>query len=239
MPLSGFFVSPVQNFNKVIDQFSRKHQVRSIFDDFLLMSVAAFTRGQMEKEYLECASRYDKNELALFGQMLGALVMDYDNATRDNGEWDDILGDWFMQHNSEASRMGQFFTPVSLCNLMARMSSDKIVNGIVNDCSAGSSRNLIAHARLNPQNRFNYTYVAQDLDRRCILMSVINYIMFGMKGVVIYMNTLSMQVYFGFRIYLPETGLGVLKLSEQECLNYITTKSDEPKQQTKGQQSLF
>jgi hypothetical protein len=63
--------------------------------------------------------------------------------------------------------------------------------------------------------------------------------MFGMKGVVIYMNTLSMQVYFGFRIYLPETGLGVLKLSEQERLSYITTKSDEEQKQATGQQSLF
>lgn len=229
----------MENFKKVIQQFSGKHQVRSIFDDFLLMSVAAFTRGQMEEEYLECAARYDKKELPLFGQMLGALIMDYDNATHDNGEWDDILGDWFMEYNSEASRMGQFFTPVSLCNLMAQMTADDKPGSIVNDCSAGSSRNLIAHARLHPQNRFNYTYVAQDLDRRCILMSVLNFVMFGMKGVVIYMNTLSMQVYFGFRIYLPETGLGVLKLSEQECLSYITTKSDEEPKQATGQQSLF
>jgi hypothetical protein len=107
---------------------------------------------------------------------------------------------------------------------------------IVNDCSSGSSRNLIAHTRLNPKNRINAFYVAQDLDERCVNMSVLNFIMFGMKGIVIHMNTLTMEVFKGYRIWLPETMMGITPLSKHECLNYLI---DTNKIEVGKQKSLF
>lgn len=223
----------MQRFKSILDSFPSKYRISNIFDDFLLMSVAAFTKGQMEEQYLEAIARYDKNAQHKFGELLGALILDYDD-TADNYDWQDHLGEWFMQYNPEASRMGQFFTPVSLCQMMAQMVQDEREEGLVNDCSAGSSRNLIAHCRLLPSNRFNFFYVAQDLDRRCVLMSVLNYIMFGMKGVVIHMNTLSMDVYGGYRIYMPETGLPVQPLTKEQCLGYITQKTQQNETDTQN-----
>lgn len=97
----------------------------------------------------------------------------------------------------------------------------------VNDPSCGSSRNLIAHAMKNPLNRFNFFYIGQDLDKRCCLMSVLNFVMFGMSGVVIYMNCLSLEIYGGWRIWMPETLLGVQPLSVDECRQFLHVKEDQ------------
>jgi len=125
-----------------------------------------------------------------------------------------------------SAKFGQFFTPVSLCNLMAMFTNDDREGErmSVNDPSCGSARNLIAHAMKSPNNRFKFTYVAQDLDKRCCLMSVLNYVMFGMSGVVIHMNCLSLEIYGGWRIWMPKTLLGVHPMSIEECKRYIFTE---------------
>lgn len=51
--------------------------------------------------------------------------------------------------------------------------------------------------------------------------------MFGMKGVVIHMNSLSLDIYGGYRVYLPETGLGIKPLSMAQCHQYVFGTSTE------------
>jgi len=50
--------------------------------------------------------------------------------------------------------------------------------------------------------------------------------MFGMKGVIIHMDALRMEIFKGYRIYLPETGLGVIQLTKQECHKYLFAESE-------------
>jgi type I restriction enzyme M protein len=210
-------------FSKILDKISNRHDSTTVFDDFIYMCVCAFAYGQMEEQYMSTVKRYNDEEAKLFGQAMGALLIDYENVVTKEGAWNDLLGEYFMEisSRSSASRSGQFFTPVSLCNMIAQMTQEGEPGETINDPSCGSSRCLVAHARLHPDNRLKCFYHGYDLDRRCVNMSVINYIMHGMKGVVIHMNTLSMEVYGGYRIYLPEMGGLVKPLSVSECWQYI------------------
>ena len=99
------------------------------------------------------------------------------------------------------------------------------------DPACGSSRCLIAHSRVNPNNRLRSFYVGKDLDYTCVMMSVLNYFVHGMKGVVIHMNTLLMEIYRGYRIFLADTGMGIRPMSKHECIHFLTKQQIESDQE--------
>lgn len=216
---------------KVLDKISGKYSTQNVFDDFLQMAICAFSNQRMEEEYLQIAKRYDSNELKVFGEALGAMLADYESASDSSGSWDDILGKYFEETNSasQASRSGQFFTPPHICDLMSQIIGVEKVEGkeiTVNDPTCGSGRNLISHSRLNANNRFNTFYVGQDLDYRCVKMCALNFLMFGMKGIVIHMNALSLEIYRGYRVWMPETMMMITPLSKSECEQYVFVKNE-------------
>ena len=217
------------SFAKTLNAISNRHHTSKVFDDFLQMAVCAYSLGRSEDLYLERAKHYNAEELKGFGDALGALVLEHEK-TNGNG-WKDHLGNYFELFGQFNAKMGQFFTPVTLCNLMSHIvePAQGEDRKTVNDPSCGSSRNLIAHAMMKPQNRLNFFYIGQDLDKRCCLMSVLNFVMFGMSGVIIHMDCLTLEIYGGWRIYLPETMLGVVPLSVDECKSFLfTEKETEP-----------
>jgi len=229
-------------FSKELEKIAYRHQLVRVFDDFMQMAICAFSYGKMEDRYAELCKGYNAEEIKLFGNTLGAMVMDYEKASDTTGIWGDILGRFFEETNSsrQASAMGQFFTPESVCDMMARVTASHDVAGqsfTVNDPSCGSGRNLIAHSRLDPENRTRCFYTACDLDSRCVNMTTLNFVMYGMRGVVIHMNTLSLEIYSGYRVYLPETGLGIQPLNADECRRFVFGHKDtEPQIQPEVQE---
>ncbi len=223
---------PKRAFIKTLEQIAHRHHITQVFDDFMEIAICALSLGRMEERYFELIKRYSRDELTKFQECFAHMFSEYDRAAQDGG-WDDMLGIYFEEIGSLSGKqaMGQFFTPKCICDLMAQLNHDPkspVPNGTtVADHAAGSSRNLIAHARLHPQNRWNSFYHAYDLDRRCVNMSVLNMVMYGMKGVAIHMNTLSLEVYSGYRVYLPETGLGITRLTEQQCWAYMTERREQ------------
>lgn len=218
------------SFAKTLNNVSNRHHTSQLFDDFLQMAVCAFSLGRSEEIYLDIAKKYNEEEIKGFGDTLGALILEHEIQNKIG--WKDFLGNYFEQFGQYNSKMGQFFTPESICNLMSNFTNENNTDlrQTVNDPTCGSSRNLIAHAMKNPQNRFNYFYIGQDLDRRCCLMSVLNFVMFGMSGVVIYMDALSNKIYGGWRIWMPETSLGVQPLTVQECSKFLFDEKKEAEQ---------
>lgn len=216
---------------KILEKIAYSVHIHKVFDDFLNMTVAAFSMQRDEKRYLERAKKYKPEDIKLFGDALGALLLDYQDKAVKDGSWDDVIGLIFEEMELSNAKTGQFFTPKSVCDLMAQITKDGATEGTVNDPSSGSGRNLIAHSRLSQKNRFSFTYIAQDLDERCCLMSVINMIMYGMKGYVIHCNTITMEIFGGWRIYLPETGLGVYPMTKEQCYSLLfETKKQEIEQ---------
>ncbi len=210
---------------KKLLEISYRHQITRVFDDFMQMSICCYAMQTMEEEYLSIAKQYNKEELNTFSHALAEMINEYERAMDDCGSWEDILGNVFEEINSssQASHSGQFFTPKCICDLMAKMVTDN-PGETVADPTCGSGRNLIAHCRLDANNRFNTFYYGFDLDNRCVNMTVLNMIMFGMKGVVIHMNTLSMEVYKGYRIWMPEMGSRVQLLTVEQCKQYLLTE---------------
>jgi type I restriction enzyme M protein len=215
-------------FEKALQKIAYKHTISNVFDDFLQMTVCAFSIGCMEDEYKKIASRYDKDELQLFSEALAEMTNEYHKGVVCNG-WCDVLGTTFENVNSskQASNSGQFFTPETVCNLMSKLThDDTFIPENVADCACGSGRNLLAHRALRDEHRTQTFYHAYDLDKRCVLMSVINYVMHGMHGVVIHMDALTLEVYGGYRIYLPETGLFVKPMTINQCKHYLYQKKE-------------
>ncbi len=223
-------------FNKLFEALLYRHDVPTVFDDFLTLTLSALAIGRAESVYEETIKRYRPEDQSMFGRMFAELFLAYDERSSPDGGWADILGHFFEEHNGKFGRdaRGQFFTPETVCNFMAQITAaDAVADGdepiTVNDCAVGSGRNLIAHSRLHPSNRTRCFYVGQDIDHRCVKMTAINMAMYGMRGVSIHMDTLRMEVWGGYRVWLPETGMGVQPLSKAQCISFLMgPKESEP-----------
>jgi len=233
---------------KALQKIAGRHQFSNVFDDFMQMAICAFSMGRMEDVYLKIAEKYSPEEMKIFGEALAEMINEYQNGMDTEGSWVDILGNVFEETNSSfsASGSGQFFTPDTVCNLMAQLTCGPEAcepeacepeacepEITINDCACGSGRNLIAHSRLHPKNRFNAFYVGQDLDRRCVNMSVLNLFMYGMRGIIIHMDTLAMKIFGGYRVYLADTLMGIAPISVNECFSYLTTAKEDVKEPAK------
>ncbi len=211
-----------REFNKLFEQFTYRHDLSRVFDDLLTCTLCAFALGRQEELYLETIRGYSKEEVTWIAQLFGLMVQAYDERSQSGG-WCDILGDYFMEHNGKFGRdaKGQFFSPEHICDMMARVIGNESPTGNINDPACGSGRMLIAYDRLDPNHRLKNFYVGQDQDHRCVKMAAINMKLYGMKGVVIHMNTLSMEIYSGYRVMLPEVGGMVHFLTADECKQYV------------------
>ena len=128
----------------------------------------------------------------------------------------DVLGHVFEASNGKFDRswFGQFFTPLSVCRMMSKMTiQDTYVPKpkgrvyTVSDPACGSGRTLIdAHMQLlecHPDEDDAHTrffYSAVDKDHMCSKMCLINFMLHGMSGEVLCMDTLSMQYRFGWHV---------------------------------------
>lgn len=214
----------MKEFNKIFESLAYRHGYMKVFDDFLMASICALSIGRMEDQYKETMKGYNPDEVKQFGYLFAALLIQYEDAISQDGSWTDMLGQIFEEHNGKFGRdaSGQFFTPPHLCDLMAQLSgAETTEENKINDPACGSGRCLISIDRLNPTNRFHNFYLGMDVDSRCVKMCTLNFFMFGMKGVVIHMNTLSLEVWSGYRVYLPDSCLGIKPLSKAQCMEYL------------------
>src|SRR5574344_790968 len=102
------------------------------------------------------------------------------------GVYDSIGGIYesLFQTKGKASGLGQFFTPISVCTLMAKLTGKNDERIIVSDSACGSGRTLLAKWNLLDKTKFHY-FVAEDIDTVSCKMCAINMMIHGMIGVVI------------------------------------------------------
>ena len=124
----------------------------------------------------------------------------------DKGRFFDLFGQLYEQMfllKSKASANGQFFTPDSLCRLMADITDadveEKECNGgmvIVNDPACGSARTLLAHfmdkTREDHALAGMYYYEASDIDLPTCKMAACNMMIHGLQGKVVCQDQLSL-----------------------------------------------
>ena len=167
---------------------------------------ATYFKEEREKEYLRIINKYSKEEQQLFPQILTALVNEYTKST----EPIDILGDIYENLNLIKKDSSQFFTPLEICDLIARVTTtkDDTENTIkekgyivISDSTCGSWRILYAaYNELLDKKVPNNKILLQgdDLDLTCCCMTYIQLSLMGANAVIHHQNTLTMDRYDTF-----------------------------------------
>lgn len=182
------------------DKHSRPQEMAlSDFCDYLIefFSIDVFKAGTAE--YSQHVLSYTKKNPYFAG--LAFQWLDDVATAMERGEWLDVFGLLYEEmylSRGKASKTGQFFTPQSVSDLMARISTlGAGDHGKVNDCAAGSGRLLLAHymekSKLDHSAGRRFKYVAQDSDPIACKMCALNLMVHGMNGRVECRNTLSMD----------------------------------------------
>lgn len=159
-----------------------------------------------EEEYLRIINKYSKEEQNLFPQILTALVNEYEKAE----EPIDVLGDIYEDLELIKKGTAQFFTPIEVCKVMAKVTIDKNQSeksikdkGYINvsDPACGSGRNLYAaYSELldNGVDSNKILLVGDDIDLTCCCMTYIQLSLMGTNAIVNHQNTLTMEKYDTF-----------------------------------------
>lgn len=176
-----------------------------VWSDFITLSALSIanacdqqgeTHDARESEYLRIIGQYTKPEQQTIPELFARLVM----ALEEDPE-QDFLGEMFMALELGSHWKGQFFTPYSICQLMAAMTIQDREPEIqergwsaVNDpcCGAGAlliaARNDMVKRGLGPRQ---VLYVAQDIDRTAALMCYLQLSLLGCAGYVVVGDTLT------------------------------------------------
>lgn len=184
-----------QKFNKLfLNKFdSYGYDFAQCFDDFLTITICCFARGTEEPLYLETIKKYKKSDLSDFAEMLGRMWVEY-LLNIENKTWSDPLGELYEEITSKhkSQRLGQFFTPIDICNLMARITMNKDEFGeFINDPCSGSGRMLLASESVS---KGNYC-IGADIDPICAKMSALNLALHGIKGEIWHGDSLANKYY--------------------------------------------
>lgn len=152
------------------------------------------------------AEKTKENEL--FFQMMMQWLIDNTKA-QEKGE----LLDWFgtqyeeqIKSKAKADALGQFYTPMSLCLMLAKIDADGIEHPeevTANDCACGSGRLLIAMEQ-ELRNKYGYSnkryYTASDIDHMSVKMCALNLMIAGVCGQVLCRDALKMETWYGYEI---------------------------------------
>lgn len=170
MPKECFLYPETKPVFDHIEETSQRSGVSrgQAFEDFLHMSLAALSGGQMEDQYMATVKKHTEGRQGKRGcdSIAHAFAM-LVNAMEETRK--DILGDMF-QGGITYGEAGQFLTPEPVCQMMARLTlegADDEEGGerrTVGDCCCGSGRMLLAAADIRP----HWEFVGQDVDLRSV-----------------------------------------------------------------------
>lgn len=209
---------------KSIEQLGYKYGYDTVFNDLLTASINYFLIPDTPCLDLNVFDSYDKSDRLTISSMIIQLINTYheDLTTK---SWTDPLGEIYEEISSKAKNqmLGQFFTPPSLCDLMAQITKPQQSSPIpatLNDPSCGSGRTILSYAAIQPKIKA----YAQDIDIICAKMCAINFMIHGIQGEVICHDSLKLDDYrMGFRInrLLPTNGLPSIELIERTASIYM------------------
>lgn len=180
-----------------------RHDHNRLFEDWLDMILCAFANQTQEARYLAIVKRYSRDEVDLLVRLFGEYLKLLCSKT-DNGGWYDGLGAIYeyLSSNWKRSGLGQFFTPESVCDMIARMEGPQAHESVL-EPACGSGRMVLA-ARRNTEivkkprelDADGHTLpagvtVCIDVDPVCVKMCAINMHLHGIKGEVACANALN------------------------------------------------
>lgn len=206
------------NIIKLIDEVGRRHSRHTVFRDFVTMSAVALSKADLrqaearEELYMQTVAKYTREEACQIAHIFAELQEGLHVAPRD------ILGEIFMQLEIGNSRMGQFFTPHHICELMASLTiSDDIEAKVakhgfvtVHEPASGSGATVIAMMLAMQDRGLNYQrhvhVTAVDLDSTAAMMAYVQLSLMHVPATIVHGNTLTLEKYSQW--YTPAHILG-------------------------------
>lgn len=186
---------------KSIQAMSGKYSPYQIFSDWITMSAISIQNNctivrneiwnKREKQYIDVANKYDKEEIEVFSKMFQMLLEAMEMEIRD---W---LGEIFMESECGNKNTGQFFTPWHISLLTAESAlPEKIEEKIkLNEPSSGGGGTILAAAAVLKKRGINYqnvlNVVAQDLDWLAVYMTYVQLSITGISACVLQGDTLQ------------------------------------------------
>lgn len=201
-------MSAVSEICKQIERMAHQRSTWEIWCDFLQLAATSIANAVdkrpsvwqvREDAYLQTAKRYNAKELEQFSHLLGKVV---DALTDCSG---DVLGQAYMQLELGNKWHGQFFTPDSLCHVMASLVyADDVKQRIeqngfvtVSEPSCGGGATVIGLAKSLQEREINYQQsmhvTAVDIDIKSVHMCYIQCALLHIPAVIIHGNTLSLE----------------------------------------------
>lgn len=201
------------NIIKMIEEVGRRHGRQTVFRDFVTMSAVAlsnldFCQAEAREElYMQTVRKYTSEEAKTIAHMFAELQNGLFVAPRD------ILGEIYMQLELGNSRIGQYFTPHHICELMAEITlmadlavSENVDKEVakkgfvtISEPASGSGATIIA-AMMSLQRRgLNYQrhahVTAVDLDSTSAMMAYVQLSLLHVPAVVVHGNSLTLEEY--------------------------------------------
>lgn len=192
----------VNMFSKEFEKLATTHDVSIVFNDFLDYSIDQFLINPNVKYFNH--SRYSKEEYEIFYNLISIWITRTEKELETH-KWFDYLGliyEEIIQSKYKAGARGQFFTPSAVCDMLAQTtySSEKYQNNdevlSVYDSACGSARTLLSWHTLRPQD----ILYGADLDEVSCKMTILNFLIHGVKGSISHMNSLSLEWFKGWKI---------------------------------------
>lgn len=190
-------------FVKTFNRLMTSRAAWEVWADFVSMFAVSISNAvdkshfeTRESEFEKIKSKYREEEIEIIVQLIAITI-----EALDSEMWQDFLGRIYMELDLGSHWKGQFFTPYSVTQMMARMSAGRDLYETVkekgyigvNDCACGAGATLIAAAEiacdeltakhgLNWQNHIMFT--AQDIDPITAKMCYIQLSLLGCAGFV-------------------------------------------------------
>ena len=180
----------LKSFSKEFEKLTYRNDTTDVFCDFIDLMVAGF-KWAGDKELGDRLKKKYKDDYQQLCICVGEMLKVYEAELSDGG-WYDGLGSFYevITSSHKSSRLGQFFTPSPICDIMASINASgyelktiegKTVGKIVGDPCCGSGRMLLAFNKIAPNN---YHY-ATDIDQICVKMTAINMCIHAITGQVV------------------------------------------------------
>ena len=187
---------------RIFDEICGRHNRWTVWSDAVVMYAISISNAvdkthadRREEMYLSLAKKYNQREMNSIAKMFALIV----EAMEENPD-QDFLGDLYMSLGLGNEKNGQFFTPYSVCTMMAKMQpdlNDRVDRQgwiSVNDPACGAGALLVAFANECKLRGINYQtsvlFVAQDIDFVTGCMCYIQLSLLGCPGYVVVADSL-------------------------------------------------
>lgn len=218
----------MKTFNEIFEELARHNDRSVIWNDFLDYSIEVNLLN-LNDEKTQFKKNYHGNEHQ-YWDMITAWVTQLSEKL-EKVPYYDLLGQFYEElvtSQAKSKNLGQFYTPVSVTELLSAISVDNqkknnLHGKIANDPTCGSARMLLsAHVH----SKGELILYGQELDETSAKMATLNFWSHGARGSVLHMDTLTGEIFRGWRVnrYLYH-GIPVPHIeeisNEAEALDFI------------------